>query len=111
MRKLIWQDFIEAYKKCDVLLTPTAPTPAFAIGENLQDPVTMYLNDLFTIPASMAGMPGMSVPVGLNSEGLPIGLQLLGKPFDEETLLRAAFALEQQAGFTAMPQNIAAKAA
>lgn len=111
VRKLIWQDFINAYQKCDVLLTPTAPTPAFAIGENLQDPVTMYLNDLFTIPASMAGMPGMSVPVGLNSEGLPIGLQLLGKPFDEATLLRAAQALEKQANFTATAQYVLKKAA
>lgn len=108
VRRLIWQDFIDAYQKCDVLLTPTAPSAAFGMHDNLQDPVTMYLNDLFTIPASMAGMPGMSVPVGLNSEGLPIGLQLLGKPFDEETLFKAAFALEQQAKFTAMPQSVAA---
>ncbi len=111
VRKLIWQDFINAYQKCDVLLTPTAPTAAFGIGDNLQDPVTMYLNDLFTIPASMAGMPGLSVPVGLNSEGLPIGLQLLGKPFDESTLLNVAHALEKQANFTAAPQYIIKKAA
>jgi aspartyl-tRNA(Asn)/glutamyl-tRNA(Gln) amidotransferase subunit A len=105
VRKLIWQDFIEAYKKCDVLLTPCAPTPAFAIGENQKDPVTMYLNDIFTIPASMAGMPGMSVPTGLSSDGLPLGLQILGKPFDEGTIFRAAFALEQAAQFTAVPAN------
>ncbi len=111
VRKLIWNDFIEAYKKCDILLTPTAPTPAFAIGENTSDPVTMYLNDVFTIPASMAGMPGMSIPVGLSSDGLPLGLQLIGKPFDEETMFRAAFALEQAAKFTAVPQNIVGKAA
>lgn len=111
VRKLIWQDFINAYQKCDVILTPTAPTPAFAVGDNLQDPVTMYLNDLFTIPASMAGMPGLSVPVGLNADGLPIGLQLLGKPFDEVTLLKAAQALEKQANFTAAPQYILKKAA
>jgi aspartyl-tRNA(Asn)/glutamyl-tRNA(Gln) amidotransferase subunit A len=111
VRKLIWQDFIEAYKKCDVLLTPTAPSPAFAIGENTADPVTMYLNDLFTIPASMAGMPGMSIPVGLSGDGLPIGLQLLGKPFDEETVLKAAHAMEKAANFTAVPQSLTAKAA
>ncbi len=111
VRKLIWNDFIEAYKKCDILLTPTAPTPAFAIGENTSDPVTMYLNDVFTIPASMAGMPGMSIPVGLSSDGLPLGLQLIGKPFDEETMFRAAFALEQAAKFTDVPQNIVGKAA
>lgn len=111
VRKLIWQDFIDAYQKCDVLLTPTAPSAAFAIGDNTQDPVTMYLNDLFTIPASMAGMPGMSLPVGLSADGLPIGLQMLGKPFDEETLFKAAHALEKAADFTAMPQTLFSKAA
>jgi len=111
VRKLIWQDFIEAYKKCDVLLTPTTPTAAFAIGENTADPVTMYLNDLFTIPASMAGMPGMSVPVGLNADGLPLGLQLLGKPFDEETVIKAAAALEKAAAFNALPSTLMTKAA
>jgi aspartyl-tRNA(Asn)/glutamyl-tRNA(Gln) amidotransferase subunit A len=111
VRKLIWNDFIEAYKKVDVLLTPTAPTAAFAIGENQSDPVTMYLNDIFTIPASMAGMPGMSLPVGLSSDGLPLGIQLIGQPFKEETLFRAAHALEKAANFTAVPQNIVGKAA
>ncbi|MBW7911269.1 MAG: Asp-tRNA(Asn)/Glu-tRNA(Gln) amidotransferase subunit GatA [Alphaproteobacteria bacterium] len=108
VRKLIWQDFINAYQKCDVLLTPTAPTPAFAIGENTQDPVTMYLNDIFTIPASMAGMPGMAVPVGLSADGLPLGLQLIGKPFEEETLFKAGHALEQAAKFDVLPQLVAA---
>ncbi|MBI1214369.1 MAG: Asp-tRNA(Asn)/Glu-tRNA(Gln) amidotransferase subunit GatA [Alphaproteobacteria bacterium] len=111
VRKLIWQDFIDAYKQCDVLLTPTAPTPAFAIGENLQDPVTMYLNDIFTIPASMAGMPGMSLPVGLSADGLPLGLQLIGQPFAEETLFKAASALEKAANFTDLPQTLMGKAA
>lgn len=111
VRRLIWQDFINAYQKCDVLLTPTAPTAAFGIGDNQQDPVTMYLNDIFTIPASMAGMPGMSLPISLDSEGLPLGLQLIGKPFDEETLFRAAHALELAAGFNAAPQSVYAKAA
>lgn len=111
VRKLIWRDFVEAYKKCDVLLTPTAPTAAFAIGENQQDPVTMYLNDVFTIPASMAGMPGLSLPVGLSSDGLPLGLQLLGKPFDEGTIFKAAHAIEKAAAFTALPQSVLSKAA
>jgi aspartyl-tRNA(Asn)/glutamyl-tRNA(Gln) amidotransferase subunit A len=111
VRKLIWQDFIEAYKTCDVILTPTAPTPAFAAGENTQDPVTMYLNDLFTIPASMAGMPGSSQPVGLSTDGLPLGLQFIGRPFEEETLFSAMHALEKAANFTAIPQGIQAKAA
>ncbi|MBI3441536.1 MAG: Asp-tRNA(Asn)/Glu-tRNA(Gln) amidotransferase subunit GatA [Proteobacteria bacterium] len=111
VRKLIWQDFTEAYKKCDVLLTPTAPTAAFAIGDNMQDPVTMYLNDIFTIPASMAGMPGMSLPVGLSSDGLPLGLQLLGRPFDEGTVFKAAHAIEKAANFTALPQTLLSKVA
>ena len=111
VRKLIWQDFVEAYKKCDVLLTPTAPTPAFGIGDNAKDPVTMYLNDVFTIPASMAGMPGISLPAGLSADGLPLGLQILGKPFDEETVFSAAHALEKAASFTAVPQMLSAKAA
>lgn len=111
VRQLILNDFVEAYKKCDIMLTPTAPTAAFAIGENTQDPVTMYLNDIFTIPASMAGMPGLSLPVGLSSDGLPLGLQILGKPFDEETIFKAAHVLEQAAAFTALPQNIVMKSA
>ena len=111
VRQLILNDFTEAYKKCDVLLTPTAPTPAFAIGENQKDPVTMYLNDVFTIPASMAGMPGMSIPVGLSADGLPLGLQILGRPFDEETVFKASYALEKAANFTAMPHTLVKKAA
>ncbi len=106
VRKLIWQDFINAYQHCDVMITPTAPTSAFAIGENTADPVTMYLNDIFTIPTSMAGMPGMSLPVGLDSRGLPLGLQLIGQPFKEETLFKVASALEKAAGFDALPQYV-----
>ena len=111
VRKLIWQDFINAYQKCDVLLTPTAPTAAFAIGDKTQDPVTMYLNDVFTVPASMAGMPGRSLPAGLSSDGLPLGLQLLGKPFDEETIFKAAYVIEKAVNFTALPQLLLNKAA
>ncbi|PIR37784.1 MAG: Asp-tRNA(Asn)/Glu-tRNA(Gln) amidotransferase GatCAB subunit A [Alphaproteobacteria bacterium CG11_big_fil_rev_8_21_14_0_20_39_49] len=98
IRTLIARDFDEAYKKCDVILTPATPTAAFAAGEKM-DPVTMYLNDVFTVPASLAGLPGMSIPTGLNNEGLPLGLQLIGRSFDEETLFKVAGALEKAAGF------------
>ena len=100
IRQLIARDFKESFQKCDVLLTPTAPTAAFAAGEKMDDPVTMYLNDMFTIPASMAGLPGISVPVGSDKDGLPLGLQLIGRSFDEETVLRSAAALEKAAAFT-----------
>jgi len=103
VRALISRDFRAAFERCDVLLTPTAPTAAFAAGEKMDDPVVMYLNDVFTVPASLAGLPGISVPAGLDREGLPLGLQLIGRAFDEETMLRAATALEQGVGFTARP--------
>ncbi|WP_225767502.1 Asp-tRNA(Asn)/Glu-tRNA(Gln) amidotransferase subunit GatA [Inquilinus sp. Marseille-Q2685] len=106
LRTLIARDFTEAYKRCDVILTPTAPSTAFAIGEKQDDPIAMYLNDVFTVPASLAGLPGLSVPAGLGDDGLPLGLQLLGRPFDEETVLRVAGVMEQAAGFTALPQTI-----
>ncbi len=98
-RTLIARDFERAFESVDVLLTPTAPSAAFAIGEKMDDPIAMYLNDVFTVPASMAGLPGISVPAGLNGDGLPLGLQLIAKAFDEETLLSAAQALETAAGF------------
>jgi aspartyl-tRNA(Asn)/glutamyl-tRNA(Gln) amidotransferase subunit A len=103
IRALIARDFKQAFEKCDVLLTPTAPTAAFAAGEKMDDPVTMYLNDMFTIPASMAGLPGISVPAGLDKDGLPLGLQLIGRAFDEETLFTVSHVLERAAGFTARP--------
>jgi aspartyl-tRNA(Asn)/glutamyl-tRNA(Gln) amidotransferase subunit A len=103
VRTLILKDFTDVFQQVDALVTPTAPTAAFAQGENMDDPVTMYLNDALTIPASMAGIPGMSVPAGLNAEGLPLGLQVLGKPFDEETVFAVAAALERAAGFSAKP--------
>ena len=99
IRALIARDFKEAFQKCDVLLTPTAPTAAFAAGDKMDDPVTMYLNDMFTIPASMAGLPGISVPAGVDKDGLPLGLQLIGRAFDEETVLKAGAALEKAAAF------------
>ncbi len=107
LRTLIARDFEQAYEKCDVVLTPTAPSTAFAIGEKQDDPIAMYLNDVFTVPASMAGLPGISVPAGLGGDGLPLGLQLLARPFDEETLFRVAGVLENAAGFEAKPALMA----
>ena len=101
VRSLIIDDFRKAFEKVDVILTPTAPTPAFGFGENMDDPVTMYLNDVFTIPASLAGLPGLALPGGLNSNGLPIGLQLLANNFDESGLFAVAGTLEQVIGFSA----------
>ncbi len=95
VRTLIKRDFERAFERVDFLLTPTAPTAAFKIGEKMQDPLTMYLSDILTIPCNLAGIPGVSLPCGFTRRGLPVGLQLLGKPFDEETILRAAFAFEQ----------------
>lgn len=107
IRTLIAQDFKSAYEKVDVILTPTTPSPAFALNEEM-DPVTMYLNDVFTVPASLAGLPGISVPAGLSSSGLPLGLQLLAPSFDEETLFKVAGILEEQADFNAIPKRVAA---
>lgn len=107
VRTLIKRDFDEAYKKVDLLLTPTAPSEAFAIGENIGDPLTMYLNDIFTVSVNMAGLPGISIPAGLSANGLPLGLQLIGQPFEEETLFRTADVMEQAANFTALPQLMA----
>jgi aspartyl-tRNA(Asn)/glutamyl-tRNA(Gln) amidotransferase subunit A len=107
VRYLIVQDFKKAFEKVDAILTPTAPSAAFAIGENTFDPVTMYLNDVFTIPASMAGLPALSLPVGLSKTGLPLGLQIIGKSFDEETVFRVAGVMEEAAQFKALPQRVA----
>ena len=89
------QDFRRAYEACDVLLSPVAPTPAFKIGENTDDPLTMYMSDVFTLSANLAGIPGISVPCGLSSGGLPIGLQIMGPHFSEDRLLQAAYHFEQ----------------
>jgi aspartyl-tRNA(Asn)/glutamyl-tRNA(Gln) amidotransferase subunit A len=103
VRTLIKKDFDDAWSKCDVVLTPATPSAAFAPGE-ITDPLQMYLNDVFTVTVNMAGLPGIAVPAGLSAEGLPLGLQLIGKPFDEETLFQTAYAIEQAAGkFTAKP--------
>ena len=103
VRALILRDFVHAFRDVDALVTPTAPSAAFAQGEKMDDPVTMYLNDLFTVPASLAGLPGMSVPAGLDGAGLPLGLQVLGRGFDEETVFAVGAALERGAGFKARP--------
>ena len=104
VRTLIKRDFEQAFEGIDLILTPTTPNAAFAPGE-ITDPVTMYLNDIFTVTVNMAGLPGISVPAGLSAEGLPLGLQLIGKAFDEETLFRGAGVLEQAAQFDAKPER------
>lgn len=95
VRTLIRQDFLHAFNACDIIATPVAPTTAFRLGEKLADPLTMYLSDIFTIAVNLAGLPGLSVPCGFDHQGLPIGLQLIGRPFDEAILLQAGYAYEQ----------------
>ncbi len=106
VRRLISNDFRHAYEKCDVILTPTAPSAAFAIGEKQDDPIAMYLNDVFTVPSSLAGLPAMSVPAGLSSKGLPLGLQIIGKAWDEATVLKVGDVIEKAASFNAKPSKI-----
>jgi aspartyl-tRNA(Asn)/glutamyl-tRNA(Gln) amidotransferase subunit A len=103
VRALILKDFTDAFGQVDALLTPTAPSAAFGLGEKMDDPVQMYLNDVFTVPASIAGVPGLSVPAGLDADGLPLGLQVLGRHFDEETVFAVGAVLEKAAGFKAKP--------
>ncbi len=104
VRNLILKDFTDAFGQVDAILTPTAPSAAFGLGEKMDDPVTMYLNDVFTVPASLAGVPAMSVPAGLSADGLPLGLQVIGKHFDEETVFAVSAAIENAAGFSALPE-------
>jgi aspartyl-tRNA(Asn)/glutamyl-tRNA(Gln) amidotransferase subunit A len=103
VRALIAQDFARAFESVDLLLTPTAPTGAFELGAKTADPIAMFLNDVFTVPASLAGLPAMSIPAGLDGQGLPLGLQLIGRPLDEMGVLDASYALEQRAAFKAAP--------
>ena len=91
--------FSKAFKKCDLILTPTTPNVAFPIGEKQTDPIEMYLNDVLTVPASLAGLPAISVSASLNSDSLPIGLQIIGKPFEESSILSAASVIEDSRGF------------
>jgi aspartyl-tRNA(Asn)/glutamyl-tRNA(Gln) amidotransferase subunit A len=99
VRNLIKMDFDNAFKDVDVILTPTTPTPAFKFGENIDDPIAMYLNDIFTVTANLAGLPAISLPIKYNKDGLPLALQLFGKSFDEQTLLNTAYSIEQQVNF------------
>jgi aspartyl-tRNA(Asn)/glutamyl-tRNA(Gln) amidotransferase subunit A len=100
VRTLIARDFARAFERCDAILTPATPGPAFALGEKTADPVSMYLNDVFTVTANLAGLPAISVPAGLSAEGLPLGLQVVGKAFDERTVLRVGRAIERAAAFS-----------
>jgi aspartyl-tRNA(Asn)/glutamyl-tRNA(Gln) amidotransferase subunit A len=104
VRALISRDFERAFGEVDLLLTPTTPSAAFGIGEKMADPLAMYLNDVFAVPASLAGLPAMSVPAGLDGQGLPLGLQLIGRALDEQSVLDAGLAIEQRAGFTHRPE-------
>jgi aspartyl-tRNA(Asn)/glutamyl-tRNA(Gln) amidotransferase subunit A len=106
VRSLIERDFREAFASCDIIATPTSPTPAFRIGEKADDPLEMYLSDIYTITLNMAGVPGISVPCGLSSSGLPIGIQLIGRHFEEATLLRAAHNLEHALAFDCRPPAV-----
>ena len=99
VRTLVQKDYTDAFEKVDAIVAPTAPTPAFRIGEMVNDPLKMYLQDVCTVPLNLAGLPGISVPCGYSGSGLPIGLQIIGKPLGEETILRAAYAYEQSQGF------------
>lgn len=105
VRKKIFDEFTDAFSKVDLILTPSAPSAAFGLGEKTADPVQMYLNDVFTVTANLAGLPGASVPAGYDKQGLPLGLQLLAKPFDEETMFKGMFALEQAAGANKRPNE------
>ena len=109
VRTLIARDFRKAFERVDVVLTPTTPSAAFPIGEKMDDPIAMYLNDVFTVPANLSGLPGISIPAGLDADGLPLGLHLVGRPFDEETVLRAAQALENAAEFSDIPDFVEAR--
>jgi aspartyl-tRNA(Asn)/glutamyl-tRNA(Gln) amidotransferase subunit A len=102
VRTLIKTDFDEVFKNCDVLLTPTSPTTAFGIGEKTSNPLEMYLSDIYTVPVNIAGIPGISIPCGLDQQGLPIGMQLLGSVLSEEKLLQAAWAFENESGYKNM---------
>jgi aspartyl-tRNA(Asn)/glutamyl-tRNA(Gln) amidotransferase subunit A len=105
VRARIADDFTQAFKVCDIILTPTCPSAAFAFGSKSVDPVEMYLNDVFTVPASLAGLPAMSVPAGMSADGLPLGLHLIGRAFDEETVLKVGHVIEQAAGMIARPDK------
>jgi aspartyl-tRNA(Asn)/glutamyl-tRNA(Gln) amidotransferase subunit A len=110
VRTLIKNDFLSAFERCDAIVTPTSPTAAFALGEKVDDPLAMYLNDIYTVTANLAGIPGISVPCGLSSERLPIGFQLLGPHWSEPTLFKLAHGYAQARPFTERPPVSAAPA-
>ncbi|MEM9685164.1 MAG: amidase family protein, partial [Pseudomonadota bacterium] len=110
VRTLISNDFSQAFENVDVILTPTTPSAAFAAGEKMDDPIAMYLNDIFTVPASLAGLPAISVPAGLDQAGLPLGLHLIGRAFDEETMFSVAHKLEAAAAFDGRPALVGSDA-
>lgn len=105
VRTLIRRDFDEAFKSCDILMTPVSPTTAFRIGEKMEDPLTMYLSDIFTIPINLAGLPAMSLPCGFDTKGLPIGLQIIGKPLDEGRMIQAAYVFESEKNIQKIPDT------
>jgi aspartyl-tRNA(Asn)/glutamyl-tRNA(Gln) amidotransferase subunit A len=107
VRTLVIRDFEAAFRSFDVLVAPTSPTTAFRLGERTSDPLAMYLSDIFTIPANLSGVPGISIPSGLSDDGLPVGFQIMGRLTDEATVLRAAYALEQDLAFQARPPLLA----
>ena len=109
VRTLIKKDFDDAFKNCDILITPTAPTSAFKIGEKFDNPIQMYLSDIFTISVNLAGVPAISIPCGFSKNGLPIGLQIIGRHFDEETVIRAAYTFEQNTDYHTKKPNIRTK--
>jgi aspartyl-tRNA(Asn)/glutamyl-tRNA(Gln) amidotransferase subunit A len=105
VRRRIADDFDAAFQEVDALLTPTAPSAAFALGDRVSDPVAMYLNDVFTVTTNLAGLPGISIPAGIDANGLPLGLQLIGRALDEGTLFTLGGAVEQAANFRAKPER------
>ena len=107
VRTLIRRDFDKAFEQCDAIVTPVSPTTAFKIGEKTEDPLTMYLSDIFTIPVNLAGLPAISLPCGFDGHGLPMGLQIIGKPLDETLLLQAASLLEAEKNLKKMPDMFA----
>jgi aspartyl-tRNA(Asn)/glutamyl-tRNA(Gln) amidotransferase subunit A len=106
-RELLTEDFDRAFADADVVVCPSIPSPAFRLGEKTEDPLSMYLNDIFTVPASLAGLPAITVPSGLSREGLPLGIQILAPRFGEEALFAAARAFEREIGFTTEPPPVA----
>ena len=99
VRKLIKNDFDQAFKNVDAILTPSTPSSAFKIGEKTDDPVSMYLNDIFTVPINLAGLPAISIPAGIDAKGYPLGLQIIGKAFDEQNIFNIAYTMENHINF------------